>query len=81
MYTPIAPIPLQNVGKSFFKSYLAVCSEGAIIVHILSLPVVDTSAATATIVWSYVGELIFNMLVLVCSIKMADHIVREMMGL
>ena len=30
---------------------------------------------------SYVGELVFNMLVLVGSVKMADRIVREMMGL
>lgn len=97
MYTAIAPVPLssfageptQNIGKSFLKSYMAVCLEGAIIVlaciifsvFASSPPVVDTSAAAATMVWSYVGELIFNMLVLVGSIKMADRIVREMMGL
>lgn len=46
-----------------------------------SPPTVDTSAAAVTQVWSYVGELIFNMLVLVGSVKMADRIVREMMGL
>ena len=46
-----------------------------------SSPTVDTSAAAVTQVWSYVGELIFNMLVLVGSVKMADRIVREMMGL
>ncbi len=97
MYTAIAPIPLssfageptQNVGKSFLKSYMAVCLEGAIIVlaciifsvFASSPPAVDTNAAAATMVWSYVGELIFNMLVLVGSVKMADRIVREMMGL
>ena len=43
--------------------------------------VVDTSAAAVTQVWKYVGELIFNMLVLVGTIKMADRVVREMMGL
>lgn len=40
LYTAIAPVPLsafagapsQNVGKSFIKSYAAVCLEGAIIV-------------------------------------------------
>ena len=37
--------------------------------------------AAATIVWNYVGELIFNMLVLVGSIKMSDRLVRELMGL
>ena len=97
MYTAIAPIPLstfageptQNVGKSFIKSYAAVCLEGAIIVLaciIFSLfaaspPAVDPNAAAVTQVWSYVGELLFNMLVLVGAVKMADRVVREMMGL
>jgi hypothetical protein len=97
MYTALAPIPLstfagepsQNVGKSFIKSYCAVCLEGAVIVLaciIFSLfasspPVVDPDAAAVTQVWAYVGELIFNMLVLVGSVKMADRIIREMMGL
>ena len=65
------------------------CLEGAIIVLaciIFSLfasspPVVDPNAAAASMVWSYIGELIFNMLILVGSVKMADRIVREMMGL
>ena len=97
MYTAIAPIPLssfageptQSIGKSFLKSYAAVCLEGAIIVLaciIFSIfagspPVVDPDAAAATMVWSYIGELIFNMLILVGSVKMSDRIVREMMGL
>ena len=97
MYTAIAPIPLssfageptQNVGKSFLKSYVAVCLEGAIIVlaciifssFAASPPSVDTGAATVTMVWKYVGELIFNMLVLVGTIRLSDRIVREMMGL
>ncbi len=97
MYTAIAPIPLssfagepsQNVGKSFIKSYSAVCLEGAIIVlaciifsvFASSPPTVNTGAAAATMVWSYIGELLFNMLVLVGAVKMADRIVREMMGL
>lgn len=97
LYTAIAPIPLstfagepsQNVGKSFIKSYAAVCLEGAIIVLaciIFSLfasspPVVNPDAVAVTMVWSYIGELIFNMLVLVGAVKMADRVVREMMGL
>jgi len=97
LYTAIAPVPLstfageptQQVGKSFLKSYCAVCLEGAIIVLsciIFSLfasspPVVDTSAAAVTQVWKYIGELIFNMLVLVGTIKLSDRVVREMMGL
>ena len=97
MYTAIAPVPLstfageptQNVDKSFLKSYAGVCLEGAIIVlaciifsvFASSPPVVDTTATAASMVWSYIGELIFNMLILVGSVKMADRIVREMMGL
>ena len=97
LYTAIAPVPLatfaeeptQSIGKSFLKSYSAVCLEGVIIVLsciIFSLfasspPVVDTSAAAVTQVWKYIGELVFNMLVLVGTIKMSDRVVREMMGL
>ena len=97
MYTAIAPIPLstfagqptQSVGISFLKSYAAVCLEGAIIVLacvIFSLfaaspPVVDTDAAPAAMVWKYISELVFNMLVLVGTVKMSDRIVREIMGL
>ena len=97
LYAAIAPIPLaafagepsQNIGKSFLKSYAAVCLEGAIIVLgciIFSVfaatpPVIDPDAAAVSMVWSYVGEMIFNMLVLVGTVKMADRVVREMMGL
>jgi len=44
-------------------------------------PAVDPSLSAVTQVWSYVGELIFNMLILVGAVKMADRVVREMMGL
>ena len=40
----------------------------------------DTHTA-ASMVWSYIGEITFNMLILVGSVKMSDHVVREMMGL
>lgn len=97
LYTAIAPVPLStfagetssSVGKSFIKSYSAVCLEGAVIVLgciIFSVfsgspPVVDASAEAVNQVWSYVGELIFNMLVLVGTVKMSDRVVKEMMGL
>lgn len=96
MYTAIAPIPLstfageptQNVGKTFLKSFCAVCLEGAIIVlacvifsvFASSPPAVDESLAAVTQVWSYLGELVFNMLVLVGTIRMADSVVKEMSG-
>ena len=97
MYAALAPIPLssfagepsQNVGKSFLKSYAAVCLEGAVIVlaciifsvFASSPPAVDPDAAAASMVWSYIGELVFHMLILVGSVKMSDHVVREIMGL
>ncbi len=97
LYTAIAPIPLStfageptsHIGKTFLKSYAAVCLEGAIIVLgciIFSVftanpPAVDASASATTMVWSYLGELIFNLLVLTGTIKMADRVVREMFGL
>ena len=97
LYTAIAPVPLasfsgeptQNVGKSFMKSYAAVCLEGAVIVlaciifsvFAASPPAVDADAAAVTMVWSYLAETIFNMLVLVGLVKGADRIVKEMMAL
>lgn len=81
--------PTQNVGKSFIKSYCAVLLEGAVIVlaciifsvFASSPPVVNPDAAAVTQVWAYIGELVFNMLVLVGAVKMSDRIIREMMGL
>ena len=97
LYTAIAPVPLatfagepsQSVGISFMKSYAAVCLEGAIIVlacvifsvFAASPPAVNGEVSAVTMVWSYIGELIFNMLVLVGTVKMSDRVVREMMGL
>ena len=97
LYTALAPIPMatfassptQQVGISFLKSYTGVCLEGAIIILaciIFSLfasapPSINTSDSVVTMVWSYIAELVFNMLVLVGTIKMADHVVKDMMGL
>lgn len=97
LYSALAPVPLstfagqptQSVGVSFVKSYAAVCLEGAIIVlaciifsgFAASPPTIDPDASAVSMVWSYVGELVFNMLVLVGTVKMADRVVREMMGL
>ena len=97
IYTAIAPVPLASfagettsfMGKSFLKSYVGVCMEGAVIVlsciifsafasH--STPTIDTSITTVTMIWKYIGEVIFNMLVLVGLIKGADRIVKELFG-
>lgn len=97
MFTALAPIPLstfageptQNVGRSFIKAYCGVLLEGAVIILsciIFSLyasapPEIDANAAAVTMVWKYVGELVFNMLILVGTVKMSDRIVHEMMGI
>ena len=97
IYTAIAPIPLatfagqptENIGKSFLKSYAGVCLEGAVIILACIIfskfastpPVIDKDAAVVTMVWSYIGELAFNMLILVGTVKMSDRIVREALGL
>ena len=82
--------PSSSVGVAFLKSYAAISLEGCVIVlacvifsgFAASPPALaDASNAAATIVWSYVGELIFNMLVLVGAVKMSDRLIRELMGI
>lgn len=97
MYTAISPIPLaasasestQNIAVTFIKSYAGVCMEGAIIAlsciifskFAASPPAVDETASAVNMLWSYVGEVIFNMLILVGTVKMSDHVVKDMLGL
>ena len=82
--------PTSNFGVSFLKSYAAICLEGCVIVlaciifsAFASAPptISDSSLAATTIVWNYIGELIFNMLVLVGAVKMSDRLIRELLGL
>lgn len=98
MYTALAPLPLASfagegtsfAGKSFIKSYIGVCMEGAVIVLAClifsafmstSTPTVDASLSAVTMSWQYIAETIFNMLVLVGLVKGAERIVKEMFGL
>ena len=97
MYAAIAPVPLSsfageptsNVGKNFLRSYAGVCLQGVVIALACiifsavssSPPAVDTSVSVVTAVWTYVGELAFNLLVLVGAVKGCDRIVKEIMGL
>lgn len=46
-----------------------------------SPPVIDPDASAVSMVWSYIGEIIFNMLILVGTVKMSDRVVKDMMGL
>ncbi len=80
----------SSFGKAFLKSYIGVCMEGAVIVLACIIfsafassgtLVVDPTASVVTQVWSYLGEVIFNMLVLVGLVKTADRIAKDMFGL
>ena len=97
MYTAIAPVPMSSfagegtaqVGRTFLKSYAGVCLQGAIIilaciiysVFAESAPIVDEGASAVSAVWSYLLELIVNLLVLVGAIRMSDRIIHEMIGM
>ena len=82
--------PSSSIGIAFLKSYAAICLEGCVIVLACVIfsafattppAIADNTLAAATIVWNYVGEVIFNMLVLVGAVKMSDRLIRELMGL
>ena len=82
--------PSSSIGVAFLKSYAAICMEGCVIVLACVIfsafattppAIADDTLAEATIVWNYVGEIVFNMLVLVGAIKMSDRLIRELMGL
>ncbi len=97
MYAAIAPIPLstmagqptENIAKSFLKSFAGVCLQGVVIVlaciifsaYAASMPEMKTSLEPVQMVWLYVSEVIFNMLVLVGLVKGSDRIIHDMMGL
>ena len=97
MYTAIAPIPLstlagqptENIAKSFLKSYAGVCMQGVVIVlacviytaYAASMPQMDTTVQPIQMVWKYVSEVLFNMLVLLGLVKGSDRIIHDMMGL
>ena len=96
MYVAIAPIPMSafageessHHAKAFVKSFIGVCLEGAIVVlaciiYSMLVKTQPTLSATSAVsyVWKYLGEVIFNMLVLVGTVKMSDQVVKNMMGL
>ena len=97
IFSPISPIPLSsfageptsNIGKNFIRAYAGVCLEGVIIalacviftVMASTPPLVNPGVADVTAVWSYIMEVIFNLLVLVGAVRMSDRIVKELLGL
>lgn len=97
MYTAIAPIPLstmagqptEGIAKSFLKSYAGVCMQGVVIVlaciiftaYAGSMPQIDSTKEPIAMVWTYVSEVLFNLLVLLGLVKGSDRIIHDMMGL
>ena len=97
IFSAISPIPLSsfageptsNIGKNFLRAYAGVCLEGVIIalacviftVMASTPPLVNPGVADVTAVWSYIMEVIFNLLVLVGAVRMRDRIVKELLGL
>ena len=97
MYTAIAPIPLatmagqptEGIAKSFLKSYAGVCMQGVVIVlaciiftaYAGSMPQIDPSKDAIAMVWTYVTEVLFNLLILLGLVKGSDRIIHDMMGL
>lgn len=97
LYTAISPVPLaafagepsQSIGVSFLKSYAAVCLEGVVIAlccviysaYAAARPDVSADSSAAMQVLTYIGELTFNVLVLVGLMKGANQVTREMLGL
>ena len=79
----------QN-GKFFLKTYIGVCMEGAIVVLACliysaflssSTPAASSSLPAVTMVWQYIGQMVFNMLILTGLVKGASQISKEMFGL
>lgn len=97
MYTAIAPVPMSSfagegtaqVGRQYLKSYAGVCLQGAIIILACIIysvfaeapSAVDSSASATSVVWSYLLELIVNLLVLVGAVRMSDRLIHEMIGM
>lgn len=94
LYTAVSPIALasfasektQTMGVNFIRSYVSVTLEGLVIVLSLIIfslfattaPAVSEGGSAASMVWRYMGELIFNMLILNALISASDRLVREL---
>ena len=97
LYIALSPIPMstlageptQQTGISFIRGFASVCLEGGI--SVLACIIFSLFSTTSVFpmdpnnVWaallSYLFGIIFNMLILVGIVKMADRVTREMLGL
>ena len=85
LITVLSFVMILTVYGRMFKLYMYTAIAPACIIFSVfasSPPAIgDTSLSAVTIVWNYVGELVFNLLVLVGAVKASDRIVKEIMGL
>ena len=97
LYTSIAPLPIacfasaetSFIGRSFILSYIGVLLEevmitvGCIIFTSVAtiVPQPDTGSSAVAMLWSYIGEILFNMLMLTGTVKMSERVVKDMLGL
>ena len=68
-----AGVPVNAVVVLACLIYSAFLSSGS--------PAADASLPAVTMVWEYIGEMVFNMLVLTGLVRGASRITREMFGL
>lgn len=83
--------PTSHFGKTFLKSYIGVCMEGVIVMVACAVfsayassppqPPVTEDITAVMVVWDYIIELIFNLLVLLGTIKITERVTKELLGL
>ena len=94
LYQAASPLAFSALGgettavfaKNFIRSYASVCLEGLMIALCLiifsffasSAPAAAEGKSAVSVVWRYMGNLIFNMLILNFMIESSDKVVREM---
>lgn len=76
---------------SFLKSYVGVCMEGVVVMPACVIFSAYASAppqlppgpdvTAVMVVWDYIVELVFNLLVLLGTIKISERVTKELLGL
>ena len=95
MYAAAAPLalstfagePTQVTGRAFLRAFAGVMLEGAVIAAACLLfsafassgEGVTVYGSPVTVVWTYIGEVIFNMLLLTGCVKASGTMVRELL--
>lgn len=96
IYTAIAPLPLATLAgentsrtaRSFLMTYIGACLQGVIIAiaFIIFIKVantgfsVDSSKGVASIIFSYIGTIFMQLLLLVITVRSSEKTVRDIIG-